>query len=95
MLSPKDPGETITVTFDFSTLCASVSLPSMAASVVAGPPDATPSAILSGSPQTSGALVMQKIVAGQANTTYELRCTATAPDSSVYVLAAELPIVVA
>lgn len=93
MLSIKDPVETITVTFDFSLITASVSSPAVTSTVASGGADATPAAILSGSPQTSGAKVLQKIIGGLAGTNYDLRCTATAADGSVYLLADVLPII--
>ena len=89
--SPKDPGETITVTFDFSRLTTSVSSPSVAISVEAGS-DADPEAIRSGTPQVSGALVLQQIVAGLSGVSYHLRCTATGADGSVFVIAGTLPV---
>jgi hypothetical protein len=93
MLSIKNPLETITVTFDFSALTTSVASPSVTSVVSSGAVDPTPSAILSGSPQISGAKVLQKIVAGLPGAYYELLCQITAADGSVYVLSEVLPVI--
>lgn len=92
-LSPKDPQEVITVTFDFSALAASVSSPTVTVSRVAGNADASPSSMLSGSPQVSGAQVLQKITGGINGTTYDLKCLATLPDGSIEALGDKLYVV--
>ncbi len=90
---PKDPAETITVAFDFAALTDTPSSPAVAATRHAGTADASPSAILSGSPVVSGTKILQKIVVGgTAGTDYLLRCHVSAPDGSVYVLAGVLPV---
>lgn len=88
---PKDPAETITVTFDFSALTDAVTGPTVTATLETGT-DADPSAILSGVPQVSGALVLQQVIAGNAPAKYHLRCVATASDDSIYVVAGTLPV---
>ena len=93
MLSSKAPGETVTVTFDFSALTTAVSAPTVVASVSGGNADATPSAVLTGTTQLSGAKVLQQVRAGLSGTSYELLCTATAADGSVYQLADVMPVV--
>ncbi len=92
MLSSKDPGETITVTFDFSGLTSSVSAPSVTAAVGGGTIDPNPSAILSGSAQVVGAKVLQQITAGQNGTIYYLRCSA-ASGTNTFILSDYLPVV--
>ena len=91
----KDPAETITVTFDFSALAETLVSATVETSVARGLPDPAPAAILSGSPSVQGALVMQRIAAGQAGTTYALRCLANDADGEVHVLVAALPIATA
>lgn len=93
MLSTKGPGETVTVTFDFSALTASVTNPSVTATVDSGLPDSNPAAMLSGALQIVGAKVLQQITLGQAGTNYELSCAITAADgASRYVLADVVPV---
>ncbi len=94
MLSPKDPAETIFVVFKFANLVSSiVGTPSVSASYASGPNDPSPSSIVSGSPSVTGTDVTQRIIGGQAGTTYDLRCTITGPSPSpVYVLGARLPV---
>jgi hypothetical protein len=48
--------------------------------------------MISGAYSINGPLVMQRIVAGQAGTTYALRCTANDADGEVHVLVAALPV---
>jgi hypothetical protein len=89
---PKDPAETITVAFNFADLTDTPSSPDVVATRHAGTADASPSAILSGSPIVSGTKILQTIVGGTAGTDYLLRCQVSAPDGSVYVLAGVLPV---
>lgn len=88
-LSPKDPTEIIYVGFDFLELTDTPSAPAVAIELVKGT-DATPSAMLSGSPSIVGTKVYQKIIGGVDGCTYNIRCTASAPDGSKYVLADQL-----
>lgn len=85
-LSPKDPTEIINIGFDFAALTATPSAPTVSVELVKGT-DATPSAMLSGSPSIVGSSVYQKIIGGVDGCTYNIRCTASAPDGSKYVLA--------
>ena len=91
-LSAKDPVEVITVTFDFSDMADTLTSAVLAVSIAAGLPDASPMDILSGALSISGALVMQRIAAGQAGTTYALRCVAHDADGEVHVAVALLPV---
>jgi hypothetical protein len=92
MLSIKKPGETITVTFDFSALGASVSSPVVTSMVSSGVGDPSPSSILIGQPAISGSKVLQQVSGGVSGTYYELQCAVTM-GSNVYELADVLPIV--
>ena len=73
-LDNKDPAEKIVVTFDFEALAATVSAPVVSVELAGGVTDATPAAILSGSPNVSGAKVLQLVIGGVANADYRLRC---------------------
>lgn len=89
-LSPKDPAEQITVTFNFSELLSAVNTVSMQTKVIFGV-DATPAAILAGSPETDGNIVRHAIIGGIEGVTYSIRCQATGPEG-LFVLAARLTI---
>lgn len=96
MFSTKDPQEVIVVTFDFSALTATVTSPSVTASVASGKPDASPSAVLSGTPAISGAKILQTVIAGQDGTSYDLVCKVTSSDGiQKFVLSDVLPVVAA
>ncbi|MFM2056049.1 MAG: hypothetical protein RLY71_434 [Pseudomonadota bacterium] len=81
----KDPAEIITVGLDFAALTASPSTPVVTVERDSGPADADPQAILSGGPQVSGSLVLQRVVGGVAGCNYRIRVQVNAPDSSRYV----------
>ena len=91
-LDPKDPEEDIYVRFEFAALTDTPSAPEVTVTRHAGEADESPSAMVSGSPTISGSLVLQKLVAGTVGTDYLLRCKASAPDGSVYVLTGVLPV---
>lgn len=91
-LKPKDPAESIVVTFDFSANAISVSAPVVSVRVISGT-DAAPSALLSGSPQVQGATVLQRIVGGVSGVWYELRCQADDPSGNRWVATDDLPVV--
>ena len=95
-LSAKDPSETKTVTFDYArehpgaTLTAPVVTPTVHAGV-----DATPSAVLLGSPQVQGQRVLQQVhggVGGVDFVDYLLTCTATVNGGPASVRTAILPV---
>lgn len=89
---PKDPAETVTLAFEFAALTDTPSAPEVTVTRHAGTADASPSAILSGSPTVSGTKILQDVTAGTAGADYLLRCQVSAPDGSVYVLAGVLPV---
>lgn len=91
-LSDKDPEETITVTFDFSSASETLTGATWAISAIAGRDDATSSAILDSIPTMLGPLVMQRITGGQDGTTYALRCVASDASGQVLVLTAALKV---
>ena len=94
-LSPKDPAEIATITFDFSALAETLASASVVASVLSGLTDSNAAAIITGPSSVSGALAMQRVTAGQPGTTYLLRCTALDVDGEIHVLTAALPVAVA
>lgn len=78
-LPPKLAGESRNYTFDFTSDLAvgeTISTKSVAATVYSGT-DASPSAIVSGSASSSGAIVTQLIIAGTLGVIYELLCSIT------------------
>ena len=91
-LDPKDPEEDVFVRFEFAALTDTPSSPTVTATRHAGAADASPSAILSGSPTVSGTQVLQKVIDGVDAADYLLRCVASAPDGSKYVLTGVLPV---
>lgn len=89
---PKDPDETIILGFDFANLTDTPTSPAITVTRHAGAADASPSAILSGSPSISGTQVLQKVTGGTAGTDYLLRCEVDGPSGTHYVLAGVLPV---
>ncbi len=87
-------GETVKVTFDFTSMLASgetISTQVVVATVYSGT-DATPSNIISGSASASGAVVTQAITGGTLGVTYELKCTITTSASQTLILTGYFPI---
>ena len=90
MIEPKDPAEKYAVEFNFSAVLSSVTGATVTADVVGGT-DATPSAIIDGDPQVTGAKVYQRIKGGVAGCIYKLRCEAT-DGTSIYAVTDTLPV---
>lgn len=88
--SPKAPGEIVDIAFDFGALADSVAAPSIAIVHTGGTADATPAAMLSGPPSTTGAVALQRIAGGVDGARYLLSCTADAPDGQRFILAGTL-----
>lgn len=91
----KDPNEQVNVAFDFSAATASVSSPTISVSVrwQYGPTaDATPAAILSGTPTIVGAVVYQRVIGGVDKVDYLLTCTATSAAGEVLEVPAIQPV---
>lgn len=78
MIPTKDPAETITITFDFSDVAASVSGP-VVECLSADGADVSAAGMKSGSPTTTGAQVLHLFTGGLAGATYSARCTADIP----------------
>lgn len=90
----KDPGEALIAEFDFvDELATGETIGSLAVScsVLAGS-DASPSAVLNGSPTISGGLVLQPFHGGLDGVTYLLRCVATLSSGRILVRTATLPV---
>jgi prolyl-tRNA editing enzyme YbaK/EbsC (Cys-tRNA(Pro) deacylase) len=92
----KDPGESITVTFDFSAETSSVSVPTVVVVVeLPAQVDLNPSALVLGSPQVNPAnpaQVFQRITGGLDGNDYGLRMTATAANGDTLLCPARLPV---
>lgn len=90
--SPKQTGETILYGFDFTDdLATGETISSVEGGVIVvtvySGTDATPSAILSGSPSISGNIVSQLITAGTSGVKYKLTCKViTTPDAQILEL---------
>jgi hypothetical protein len=76
IFSPKDPNESFPVSFDFSALLPSVTNATVTVSLLGGA-DPSPSSLLHGAPQVSGAAVRQRIKGGVHNCQYKIVCQAT------------------
>ena len=91
----KGTGETVKLTFDFTSLLAAsetISTQSVAATVYSGT-DASPSNIVNGAASASGQIVTQSITAGTSGVTYALTCTITTSASQTLQLSGYLTIV--
>lgn len=88
----KDPEEIVPLTFDFSALAIGVSNPVIAVARIAGSADANPATMLSGSPQVSGATVVQKITGGVDGARYSVRCKVDGDNGARWVIPGVLPV---
>jgi len=94
-IGPLEVGEIKEVRFDFSTEAASattLSAPTVTCVVLDGV-DASPSAILSGSPTVSGKDVVQRIQPGVVGCTYKLHAFATDSSGLRHHIAAKMSVV--
>lgn len=94
---PMDVGEVDNIPFDFSrqlaadeTLAADPA-PTVTCEWASGPADEDASTRITGAPQISGAVVLQRATGGLAGTTYLLRCTVTTSTGRKLVVAGLLP----
>lgn len=90
----KYAGETVKVTFDFTSMLASgetLSTEVVTATVYSGT-DASPSSVISGAASASGAVVTQTITGGTLGVVYELKCTVTTSASQILILTGYFPI---
>lgn len=87
------PGETPTVTFDFSDETTAVSNPTVTASLLnQAVADASPGSTVSGTATVVGATVLQRLSARTAQNDYLVTCTATAANGDVLKRDAILPV---
>jgi len=94
MLSPKDPTETIAITFDLTNLVTTaIGSAVVTATHIDGPADSNTSAMISGAASISGFYVTQNITGGVAGATYMLRCTASADTYYTYVVSDTIQVV--
>jgi len=94
-LPAKDPDERVLLQFDFGAdmpAADTVASALVAVEAVVAGADATPAALLDGSPAASGQGVLQWVEAGEEAASYRLLCTATTAQGRVLVLRAVLPV---
>lgn len=91
-LDPKDPAEDVFVVWNFAALTDTPSSPVVTVTRHAGEADASPSAIVSGSPTISGTKALQLVVDGTDGTDYLMRCEVDGPDGQHWVLVGVLPV---
>ncbi|MDE2353837.1 MAG: hypothetical protein KGL17_02330 [Betaproteobacteria bacterium] len=96
VLPAKQPGESVTVLFDFSSETASVTNPVCSSSLgLPAVADPTPGAMVSGAPSISpgnAAQVLQRFAGGLAGNDYDLICTAAAANGDTLICPAVLPV---
>lgn len=85
---PKRLGESLTLTFDFtSRLAASETISTKVVTCTTwSGTDASPSSMISGAASSSGAIVSQLIIGGVAGVTYYLTCTITTSAGQTLIL---------
>ena len=85
--SAKDPGDTVTLSWDFSSVLASGEAINTYTWEITDPESLSSdfSSMLSGSPTLSGNIVSQDVTAGQDGTSYRYRITTTTSLNHVYV----------
>jgi len=94
-IGPLEVGEIKDVRFDFSTEAASsttLSAPTVTCAVLDGT-DASPSAVLSGSPTVSGKEVVQRIQPGVVGCTYKLNAFVSDSSGLRHHIAAKVSVV--
>ncbi len=88
----KTPSEQFTVTFDFTAIAGgNVSAPTVLCTVFEGT-DTNPSAVLNGSPTTSGKTALQGVKGGLDGVTYNLQAIVV-DGSNIWELEVLLPVV--
>lgn len=91
LFDTKHPSENFAIGVDFSAHATSIVSATVAIEVASGT-DASPSAMLSGSPQIHGARVAQRIIGGLAGVTYRVRITANDAAGNIWVFERFLPV---
>lgn len=90
--SSKDPAEILVLAFNFEKITSAPLTPVVTIARHAGEADPTPSAVLSGSPQISGAKVLQRVIGGIDGTDYVLTAQIDIADTSRFRLSGVLPV---
>ena len=97
--SPKDPGETIAMAWNFAPDLVSgetlTGTPTTAIVQLTGAPDPSIGSMLVGSPQISGSDVVQTVTLGQASTNYAISATCPTSTGRILVNGGILPVVLA
>lgn len=81
-------GETVTLSFDFSsrmTVGQTISTAAMSVELFSGI-DAAPAALLSGSPSISGAIVTHKVAPTLPGNVYDVQCAASLATGQVLIM---------
>lgn len=94
-MDPKDPAESITVTFDFSKDATRILGASTFITELYTSSDSNAQLMLDGAPEVHGLKVLQRISGGVSDATYKLRCIVTDEDEERYVRVGELNVVTA
>lgn len=87
MMSPKDPAEIVTVTFDFSGLATAISSPQLTCAIDSGRVHDNVQSMLFGVAQIDGLVVRQRVIGGLHGNTYKLRCAVDDADGEHWVVA--------
>lgn len=87
----KDPGETVTLEFDYTKLGGTPTDPDITAETLVGE-DASPSAVLQGLPAVVGDKVYQKATAGLNGVDYAVKCYADTPNGDRLLIDGILPV---
>lgn len=90
----KDPAEALVATFDFTLALddlETISVASVTSTLLAGV-DASPAAVISGTPVIDSGAVKCPFGGGVDGASYTLRCQITTSASRILVLAATLPV---
>lgn len=88
----KDPGETVTLSFDFVNLTSAPLTPTVSITRIGGVADASPSSVLLGAPEVSGTKVLQAVTLGVDLTDYLLRCEVDTSGQDHFILSGILPV---
>lgn len=75
-ISPKTPSEIVSIDFDFSNVCSSLSSATVTVLWKRGATDSSPEAMLKNGPTITGAVVSQLFQGGLDNADYRITCLA-------------------
>lgn len=93
----KDPGETVTLTFDFGVDLATGEMltgtPTVAIALFSGATDPAINSMLVGTAQLAGNMVLQSCLGGVVGNQYDIKATCSTSTGRVLVVGAILPVV--